>query len=182
MKTILSILILFSIFLSTTADELPSYLTELAEEYENRMKVWAVTDDDFEDDNDNEFTVIKFQTCQDERDEGKEEYQVRVTVQLTDKKTKTIVYAQATEKPTRLPSNDTYADHTAWEFRIPFGSQQKPKLTACVIEFGFIKDKYFVPVNADYDKVDSAEEIMTGEGSKVDMKCTIRSAHYRYNI
>jgi len=180
MKRILSILILLSICGPVVAEALPDYLQDMQEKYKGRIKVWAVEDDDFEDDNDNEFFVLKFESRQDDRDEGKLDYQMRVTVQLTDKRTKEVVYAQATKVPRPLPPNDWYSDHTAWEFRIPFGNLKKPKLTAYAVEFGFLKDSYFVPVGVEYDEVDSAEDILKGGGTKVRMRCT-RSAHYSYS-
>ncbi len=180
MKRMLSIFTLLCVYCSAGAEALPDYLQDMQEDYQGRIKVWAIKDDDVEDDNDNEFFVLQFESRQDDRDEGKLDYQMRVTVQLTDKKTKEVVYAQTTKVPRPLPPNDWYADHTAWEFRIPFGDLKKPKLTAYAIEFGFLKDSHFVPVGVDYDEVDNAEEILKGGGTKVRMKCT-RSAHYSYS-
>lgn len=178
MKCLFFTLVLFATFLSATAAELPVYLTEMAEKYSNGMKVWAIEDDDMEDEDENEFFVLQFESRQDKRDNDLN-YQMRVTVQLTDKKTKTVVYAQTTHNP-RPVSEEWYADHTAWEFQIPFGQLEKPKMTACVIEFGFMKDTYFVPVAMDCDNADTPEEILEGGGTKVNMKCT-ESSHYNYS-
>jgi len=45
-------------------------------------------------------------------------------------------------------------------------------MEACVIEFGFNKGGKFIPVVADYDGVDSADEITGGKGREVNMSCT----------
>jgi len=180
MKRILSALIFLSITFSVTAEELPDYLQDMKEKYEGRMKVWDIKDDDVEDKNGNDVFVLKFESRQDKRDRDLN-YLMRVTVQLTDKRTKAVVYAQTRKKPSSKPSLDWYADHTEWEFQIPFGQLQKPKLTAYVIEFGFMKDSRFVPVAVDCDDVETPEEIMEGGGTKVAMKCT-RSRHINYGM
>lgn len=180
MKRILSVLTL-SLSLSAIAGELPEDIQELRDSLNGHMKIWAVKDDDFEDDNDNEFFVLKFESCQDDRDEGKADYLMRVTVQLTDKKSGAVIYAQTSRKPKPLPPDDKYADHTKWEFQIPFGQMKKPKLTGCVIEFGFKNGSVLVPVDVYCDDVDTPEEIMNGEGTRVKMRCT-RSTHYWWDI
>jgi len=172
MKRLLSILILFSIFFSATAADLPDDLKELQKEYKGQIKIWGVNDDDFEDEDDNEFFVLTFQSCQDERKPDLN-YLMRVTVQLTDKKTGSTVFAQTKKKPRPVPLDGKYANSTKWGFQVPFGEMKKPKLTAYAIEFGIMKDGTFVPVGFEYDEVESAEQIMTGEGTEVKMKNTL---------
>ena len=105
----------------------------------------AVAATDSEDDDDNEFFMLEFESRQDERDRDLK-YQMRVTVQLNDKKTKKVVYAQTTYEPPELPPNDHYADHTAWEFRIPFWMfLKRPKLEAYIIEFVIIENGKNIP-------------------------------------
>lgn len=93
---------------------------------------------------------------------------MRITVQLTDKESGKIVYAQQTRE-TQKVNGDNYAGETKWACRIPFGEMQKPKLSAYVIEFGFMKDSVFIPVAVECDEVELADEITGGEGVKVDM-------------
>jgi len=180
MKYLLCILISLSAFFAVSANDLPEHLTELAESYENKMKVWAVDDDDFEDENDNEFFVLKFCSRQDDNDKSiRLNYLMRVTVQLTDRKTDTVVFAQSERKRSRINNMIYYADQTDWEFHIPFDGMKKPKLTAYVIEFGFRQDGYFVPVAVESDEVESADEILNGEGNEVNM-IFIHSKHRWY--
>lgn len=164
MKHLLTGLILTALTLSATAAELPDYLKKMAEKYENGMALINFNDDDMEDDNGNEFIVFTFGSRQDERE--KREFSMRVTVQLSDKKTKTSGFAQMVTSPHRVPKN--YAGQTDWEFRIPFGDMKKPKVSAYAVEFGFTQDSYFVPVVAEYEDTESAEEIT--KGKKPDLK------------
>lgn len=100
---------------------------------------------------------------------------MRITVQLKDRKTETVVFSQITETAPKVKKSklDRYGMHL-WECRIPYGSMKRPKLSACAVEMGFEKKECFVPVSADYDKVDSAEEIIKGEGSEVEMTVKIK--------
>jgi len=141
--------------------------------------VWQVNDDDIEDENDNKYFILEFESRQDDRDTDLD-YQMRVTVQLTDKKTKEVVYAQTMYKPHPIPGNDKYADHTAWKYQIPFDFLIRPKLTAYVIEFGFMQDSYFVPVAVECDDAETPEEIIEAGGKEVKMEC-IYCSHYHWN-
>lgn len=97
-------------------------------------------------------------------------YEMQVTVQLTDKKTGTVGFAQVIDAPGPITDLDRYAGYTNWEFRIPFGDMKNPKLTACVIEFGFVKQDLFIPISVFCDDVDSAEEIISAGGTELSMK------------
>lgn len=180
MKYIFLSLFSFSLFFFATADELPKHLQELKEDYENKIKVWGVNDDDVEDDNDNKFFVLKFCSRQDDNDKSVIlNYWMHVTVRLTDRKTQTVVFAQAEQKSRPIRDMTYYAGQTDWEYRIPFGQMKKPKLDAYAIEFGFRQDGNFVPVAVEYDDVEFAEEILAGEGTKVNM-IFVRSQHRWY--
>ncbi|MDH3346317.1 MAG: hypothetical protein OEL75_03955, partial [Kiritimatiellaceae bacterium] len=158
--------------------KLPEELQKKCKQYNGRIKVWGVADSDYENDNDEDIFVLKFQSRQDPNDSDLK-YKMRVTVQLTDKKTKEVVYAQTSHNPRSVGPD--YAGYTEWAFEIPFGNLKKPKLTAYAIEFGFIEDSHFVPVGVDYDDVECAEEITEGEGTKVKMKRTKCAPHYYRN-
>ena len=177
-RPLLALLILG--FSATIAEPLPENLKDMQSKYKNHMKVWDLNDDDIEI-NDVDYFEMTFQTRQDRRDEGKLEYQLRVAVQLTDKKTKEVVYAQTTAAPKPLPDREvgegSYGGYTEWAFRIPFGTMKKPKLTACAIEFGFTQGSTFVPVATLYDDVDSLDEILKGGGTEVGIRCT-RNEHF----
>lgn len=174
MKYALPLLAVLSLGIAATGAELSEELKDLQDKYKSHMKVWNLDDDDIEENN-KEYFVLSFLTRQDIRDEGVLKYQLYVTIQVTDKKTETTVYAQTISTPEPLPdedSEDRYDGQTQWEFRIPFGEMKKPKLSACAIEFGFTEGSRFVPVATLYEDVDSADEIMNGDGTKVRMHCT----------
>ena len=180
MRFIFLTVALFCSFISVTADELPEYLQELKEDYENKIKVWAIDDDDFEDDDEKEWFILKFCTSQDDNDKSVQlSYRLRITVQLTDKKTDTVVFSQIEWDKIKIIGDMVgYTGRTDWQFWIPFGEMKKPKLTAYVIEFGLKRDGYFVPVAVECDGVESAEEITEGGGSKVKMYHTLRNSIY----
>lgn len=180
MQYIRSILILLTLTLRVGAAEISEEVQELQDDYKGRMKVWAITDDYYENSRGNEYFVLKFESRQDTRDNNLN-YEMHVTVQLTDKKTELTGYAQIVEVPGPIRDVDNYADHTAWEFRIPFGNMKKPKMTACVIEFGFVKKNQFIPIAVDCDDVDSPEEIIDAGGVELDIKCKRSSHHYWSN-
>lgn len=176
MKYLLACLVLFVSFSAATSAELPQDLADLAEEYESGMRIFGINDDDYEDKNENEFFTLNFETQVDPT-KGDPGYLVRVTVQLHDKKTDTQVFAQTEQRVKTIPEKGT--GQSTLMFEIPYGTMKRPKMTACAIELGFKKNGQFIPVVTDYDKVDSADEIMSGEGSKVRMSCTKNTAWYR---
>jgi hypothetical protein len=175
MKYLILSLILCSAFFSSIAAEIPQNLLDIAEEYSGDIRLWGVNDSDFEDENENEFFVLKFYSYQDFSKSIPFKPKMRITVQLTDRKTKTVVFSQITETAPKVKESqlDRYGRHL-WECRIPYGSMKRPKLSAYAVEMGFEKKDCFVPVSADYDKVDSAEEIINGEGSKVEMTFKVK--------
>lgn len=179
MKTARFILILLTLGLCAAAAEVSEEVEKLQNEYKGRMKVWAVEEDEYEAPNGKEFLVLKFESRQDIRDTDLN-YEMHVTVQLTDKKTKTVTFAKAVDVPGAITDINRYADHTAWEYRIPFGNMQKPKLTAYAIEFGFLKEGEFIPIAAEYDKVESAEEIAAAGGKEIKMQSR-GGRHYYWN-
>lgn len=172
MKYLFSILILFTALFSATAAELPDNLQKLQEELGDKLKIISVDDDDFKDDDDNKFFVLKVVSSQDERATDLTPL-MRVTVQLLDRKSKTTVFAQAEKKSRPLPGNNRYGGSTRWEFHVPFGDMKRPKLTAYAVEFGVNEGGTFVAGASEYDKVDSADEIMDGKGTKVKMTCPV---------
>jgi len=66
-----------------------------------------------------------------------------------------------------------------WEFEIPHGKMEKPKITAYAIQSGVMHNNKFLPITEDLDDVDSAEEITNRNNSKrLNMKCTKHRAYY----
>ncbi len=175
MHCIRFILILVTVGFYSAAAELSEEIEKLQDKYKGHMKVWAVTEDDYETSSGKQFFVLKFESRQDIRDNDLK-YEMHVTVQLTDRKTGITGYAEAFESPGPIVDVDRYINYTTWEFRIPFGEMKKPKMTACVIEFGFVHQGQFIPVSVVCDKADSSEEIIAAGGIELDIKCR-RAAH-----
>lgn len=180
MKYLLACLVLFATFSAATSADLPQDLTALVEEYEPGMRIFGINDDDYEDDNDNKFFVLKLET-QVNADKENPGYMVRVTVQLFEKKTDKWVFAQKTQKLNVVSKASRGTGQTTLEFEIPYGELKRPKMEACVIEIGLNKGGTFIPLTADYDGVDSADEIINGKGSKVKMDCTKNTGWYHGN-
>jgi hypothetical protein len=157
---------MFTAFFSTIAAELPDNLKERQEELSEKLKILDVEDDDFEDESDNEFFVLKIRSSQDPQSTDLSPI-MRVTVKLFDKKTQTTVFAQEELKSKRLPGDDKYSGTTRWEFHIPYKRMKKPRLVAHAVEFGVFEGDTFIPASVDYDDVESAEEILAGRYRKV---------------
>jgi hypothetical protein len=166
----------------TTNGVLPDNLLKLAKRLEGETRIFLVKDDDVKVGKSKYFT-FRFVTFQNDKHQDEEpfnlfdQYRLRLTVQLTDRKTSTVVFAHHEEDVIKKKANlMIHYVGTQWEFRIPFGEMQKPKLSAYVIEFGFEKDGYFIPLSVDLDEVDSADEILNGEGTKTEMKRYLKDA------
>ena len=166
MKYLSLILISFGVLCSAIAVELPKSLLGFQKDLQDKIKILSVDDDDFKNDADERFFILKIRSSQDERETDLRPV-MRVTVKLFDRKTGVTVFAQKELKSKRLPGNDRYAGSTQWEFQIPYDGMKRPKLVAYAVEFGVTQDGTFVPGATEYDKVDSAEEIMSGEGTEV---------------
>ena len=169
MKYLSLILILLGVSFSyAAAAELSAeQLQERQEELEDKLGILSFDDDDFEDETtEKEFFVLTVRTSQDRRDENLRPT-MRVTVKLFDKKTKTTVFAQGEATAGSLPKNDKYSGTTEWEFHIPFGEMKKPKLVAAVVELGVKEGGGFIIAEAEYDKVESVDEILNGDGTQV---------------
>lgn len=166
-KTLISLVLLASTALSA---KIPEHLLEKKEHFEGRIKIGSVTDTTIKNDADEKVTVLKFYTCQDERD--KLNYRMRVTIELTDKRGKGDSYfAQLSCKQRTPPIH--YTGESDWEFQLPHGNLEKPKLTAYAVQYGFLEEGVFVPVAEKFDDVDSADEITDRTSSRLNgLKCT----------
>jgi len=162
---------------------LPDNLLKLSRQLEGEARIFLVKDDDVEVRN-KEFFVFRFRTFQNDKNQDKEpfnlfeHYRLKVTVQLKDRRTRSVVFAHHEEDVAKKNPKLRLIDYegTQWEFRIPFGEMQKPKLDAYAIEFGFVKDGYFVPLSVDLESVDSADEILNGEGEKVEIERELKDS------
>ena len=136
---------------------------------QDTVRIVAVNDDtvDIEDDfgEDVEWVQLAFSTNQ--RDEYKDDdgkiitydFRVRVTVELTDKKTSTVAYSQFAREQGGVDKEYTGIDD--WQFLVPQGELKRPKVTASVIEYGVMVDGEFIVLAQDFDHVDTLEELTT---------------------
>jgi len=177
MKRCLIALILLACCFSASAKKLPEHLAKLPkellekrEQMEGRIKIGSVNDTTIENDDDEEISVLKFYTCQDERDNLN--YRMRVTIELTDDRGKGDSYfAQLSCKQPSVPLE--YTGETTWEFHLPHGELKKVKMTAYAVQYGFFESGTFVPVSEKFDDVDSAEEITTRTTTRIEGKGVI---------
>ena len=175
MKRAVALLVLCCCCLSAMADGLSEDLAALKKDREKKVKIGGVKDDTIRNEADEKIESLKFYTNQYEDDDLT--YRVRVTIELTDKE-KNIYYAQLQRGQGSLP--DDYTGEDTWEFQVPHGTLDKPKMSAYAIEYGFFKDGQFVPVVAEFDDVDSAEEITErATAGRADMQITEHTYKYR---
>lgn len=148
------------------------------EDLQDTLKIRAVNDDDFEDDFDVEYFQLKFATGQNVKYEGQDSYKfyVRVTVELTDKKTSTVCYVQMARERGDVDTEYTGVDE--WEMTVPFGDLKKPKLTAYVIQYGVLVGTEFIVAVTETDKVDTLEELTTRTTKRHDQKPEMKHQHF----
>ncbi len=118
---------------------------------------------DYEDDNGlrpNHILKVDFATDP----EGFENVFIRIAVEMTDRKTKKTYLAEETRKYGRIVSDtDQYDDYSGegyWEFRMPYGSFDKLKVTAYVVQHGVMDGGEFVPFETECDDVKSYSELV----------------------
>ncbi len=177
MKRILTGLFLFA-GIAATAAELPAHLLDMQKEYKGRMNVGSVHDATIRDDDGDKVAVLKFSTSQYTKDYALH-YQLRVTVELTNRETGKRRFAQLSKKQNGFSKK--ISGDIDWEFQIPHGVLGKrAKITACVVEYGLVAEGMFVLIDGDYDDVDSAAEITERTIERLPgLKCTQRKVwHY----
>ncbi len=184
MKRPIILLTLLAFCFCATATELPKFLSDLQEtetdrleelqdKYEKRMKVGSVTDDSIRNDDDEKIASLKFSTTQ-YTDDHDLHYQMRVTIELTNKKIGECGFAQLSKRQNGFSDKITGA--IDWEFQIPHGVLgKKAKISAYAVEYGIFEDGVFFPMSGRYDDVDSADEIKERTTERLDgLKCTQR--------
>jgi hypothetical protein len=156
-------------------------LTEDELEYlEDSARIVGVSDDtiDIEDEygEDVEWVQLKFTINQ--RQKYKEDYKfrVRVTVELTDKKTKTIAHARFARE--RGGFGEEYTGVDVWRFLVPQGELKRPKVTAYAIQYGMLVDGEFVVLAEELDGVDAAEEIEERTPERLEQKPEMEYQYY----
>jgi hypothetical protein len=142
----------------------PEEITKLKKELARRMKVEAVNDTTV-DTPDGKVELLKFRTRQDERKKDVE-YRIRVTVEMTAKDGKT-VFAQFSREQGEVDVEYTGID--IWEFQVPHGDLNRPKITAYAIQYGILLDGEFVPVAEEFSrKLTGPDEITTRTTTRIE--------------
>jgi len=145
------------------------------ERFKKSVKIISINEDTVRGDDDSKSEVIKFSTYQDENDDALN-FRMRITVELKDKSKKTY-FAQMARGQGALDSEYTGEDN--WEFKIPHGDLERPKISAYAIQYGILCEGEFIPVVEEFDDVDSAEEITVRTTTRIDIQSTKHTYSYR---
>ena len=172
-RYVVSLCVVAAAFVSLGA-ELSKDLLKLQEDLSSRTKIGTVNDTTLRD-NDKKFEVLKCSTNQDPRKKDLN-FRMRVTVELTDKAENTC-WAQINRE--QGPVDKEYTGEDVWEFRIPHGEMEKPKVTAYAVQYGILKDGEFIPVAEKFSKVDTVEEITSKSANRIEFSQTLH--YYSYN-
>ncbi len=175
MKRYLMMVILAAGCLLSYGAERSDELVELQKKLAVSVKIGTVNSDTVRNDSNEKLEVFKFHTYQDERDKGLN-FRVRVTVEMTDKSGSSC-FAQLNRE--QGPLHEEYTGEDDWEFYIPHGSMERPKVTAYAIQYGILEDGSFIPVVEKLSKVDSVDEITKRTSCRAEFTKTLHSYKYR---
>jgi len=147
MKYIYSLLIACCLFSSGFAK---------SDKFKGRATLGSIQDFEVEK-SDVEYEGIKFFTTQ-----GGADFDgiMRVSLEMTTKE-KVVYWAKTEVKAPKWKNNSQgkAPDCINWIFAAPITEMKRPKITGYAIEFGYNNDDEFVVLDADYDDVDTAEEL-----------------------
>ncbi len=138
------------------------------ERLERTVKIGSVSDDTIENDADEELEQLKFYTYQNEDDEYN--FRMRVTIELTDK-SKNTYFAQLIKS--RGVVDTEYTGEDNWDFRVPHGDLERPKVTAYVVQYGIQVDAKFIVLAEETDDVDTVEELTERSPTRLEQKPVI---------
>lgn len=175
MKRYLASVVLVASTLISFGAELSDDLIKLKEDLSSRTKIGTVNSDTLRGNDGKKSEVFKLSTYQDERKKDLN-FRMRVTVQMTDKADNTC-YAQINRE--QGPVDLEYTGEDTWEFHIPHGEMDKPKVTAYAIQYGIFKDGVFIPVVEKLENVDSVEQITSKSACRVEFAKTLHYYYYR---
>jgi len=137
---------------------------EELEDLQDAVNIVSVNDDtiDIEDamGEDVEWIQLKFSINQ--RADWKKDYKfrVRVTIELEDKKTSTIVYSQFARLRGEFTDGENYLGVDEWQYIVPQGELKRPKVSAYVIQYGVMVGDEYVVLAEEFDDVDTLEELL----------------------
>jgi hypothetical protein len=175
MKYLFSLLALLSVCIPLRGEELSPEALKLQEKLSKTVKIGTIAIDTLRDSDDRKIEVFKFHTYQDERDKNLT-FRVRVTVEMTDKSGSSC-FAQLNREQGAV--HDEYTGEDDWEFQIPHGSMERPKVTAYAIQYGILEDGLFIPVVEKLDKVDSVDAITKRTACRAEFTKTLHYYWYR---
>lgn len=155
--------------------ELSPELATLKEKLSSTIKIGSVNIDTIRDDNGNKIEVIKFHTYQDERDKDLN-FRMRVTVEMTDKSDQTC-FAQINREQGAV--HEEYTGEDDWEFQLPYGDLERPKVSAYAIQYGIFDAGQFIPVVEAFKNCDSAEEITARTACRANFSQTLHYYWFR---
>ncbi len=140
-------------------DNIPDNYQDVYEENKGSMYVMPVAQNTIRNEWEERTVHLKFNTKQ-HADIDKRDCRLRVTIELTDKKTGKTGFAQRTDDIKGLSFAYENPQWIRWEFEMPHGTfGRRTQVSAYAIEYGLIKDDVFIPIHGQYDDVDSAQEI-----------------------
>jgi hypothetical protein len=143
------------------------------ERLERYVKIDSVREATMRNDDLEKIEVLKINTSQDERDiEG---FYIRVTVELTDR-SKNTFYAQLMRPQAAVSSE--YMGQDRWEFHVPQGKLERPKVSAYVVEYGIMDEGTFVPFATELDDVDSLKELTDRSETRIEDGVKLMHAYY----
>jgi len=176
MKRQLLTALLCTACLTALGGEPSDEIQALKKELKNKVRIGTIVDETIAKDNGEKFEQIRFHTYRTRHCDAK--FKLRVIVELTDNRGKgDPCYATLT-----LPhhgSGTRFAGEEEWEFEVPHGKMEKPKITAYAIQSGVMHNKTFIPVAEELDDVDSAEEIIERENTQeIEMECAKHMSWY----
>ncbi len=154
------------------------------EDLKDKVKIGSVSDDTIEGDDDSKYEQLKFYTTQYEDSVEDYAFYMRVTVELTEKKSKDSYFAQFAR--TQGDVDTEYTGEDNWEFVVAHGDLQKPKITAFVVQYGILVDKDgkkdFIILAEEMDDVDSLDELTKRSPNRLEQKPRILHQYsYRDN-
>lgn len=102
------------------------------------------------------FMVLEINSYQAGRDDAMQGHRISIAVEVTDKAKNTYLATIIADQPA---PESIYTGEDRWEFRMPEGDLERPKITAYAVQYGIMDEDTYVILDEDYDDVDSMEEL-----------------------
>ena len=137
------------------------------------LSLGSILKTDYRDDDDQKFERVKLVTEQNRDDSFVGT--MRFTVELTGKNGE-VWWGQILRKQAKRPPE--YEGRDEWIFDFPHGDLRNPKITAYALEYGWETNSVFIPVEQEFYKVESADEITernTDRKKKLKIKAKAKS-------